>query len=442
MRKHTFRGGIHPLKHSGEGKEPTRNVPVRSFAPEEVVIPMSMHLGAPSIPLVKKGDHVKIGQIIGEGVGGLGVAIHASISGEVIDVGMAQQLGKAPCQCVTIKNDFQNEREDRPIPGQVESIFAPLIVPNIQSAGVCGMGGAGFPTHVKLTMRDNAYCDTVVLNGAECETHITADYRLMVEEADRVADGLRLVMRALGADKGVVAIEDNKPEAIAAMEKAAKARRGIRVAVLKTKYPQGGEKQLIEAVTNRQVPQNGLPVDAHVVVVNVATAAAICDAITKGDALTKRIVTVTGHVKEPGNLLVPIGTRIADLVEACGGYSREPGKIVSGGAMTGIAVPDAQVSVTKTTNGIIVFDAKEAVPPQESACIRCGRCHEVCPIGLQPSILKYACDVRDWKRAEELHVMDCVVCGSCSYICPAHRQMAVEFRLAKERIAAARRKQS
>lgn len=402
---------------------------------------MGMHLGAPSKPCVQVGDHVKIGQIIGEPEGFLGLPVHASVAGEVTAVEPVQSTGAVPGMAVTIKNDFSDEWVDTLEPlGNVENAPVEKIVPAIKNAGICGMGGASFPTHVKFAVKEGQYCDTIILNGAECETHLTADHRLMLENSVRIVDGLRAAMRALDVKRGVIAIEDNKPDAIEAMQKAASGREGVEVRVLKTKYPQGGEKQLIHVVTGREVPTKKLPLDVHVIVLNVATAAAIADAVIDGKPLVSRITTVTGHVNHPSNFRIPIGTIVADIVGECGGYKDKPGKIVLGGAMTGMPAPSDLVPLAKANNGVVVYSEHEARTLEETPCIRCGRCVEVCPIGLNPYKMKYLCDADDLQGAEAANVMDCIVCGSCSYICPAHRFLTPSFKNTKDKITAEAKK--
>ncbi|MBQ7520348.1 MAG: RnfABCDGE type electron transport complex subunit C, partial [Clostridia bacterium] len=291
-------------------------------------------------------------------------------------------------------------------------------------------------THVKLTIAPGKKCEYVLANGAECETHITCDDRLMQEHATRVVDGLRAVMRALDVKEGIIGIEDNKPEAIAAMEKAAAGREGVVIQPLKTKYPQGGEKQLIEAITGRQVPSGGLPIDAHVVVLNVGTCAAIADAIIDGKPLIQRITTVTGCVRNPANLRLRIGTITEDIIGACGGYSEAPGKLVFGGMMTGICLPNDQIPIAKSTNGIVVLNEKDSKSKDESPCIHCGRCVAACPIGLNPYQIKVAADKSDFDTANKLHVMDCILCGSCAYQCPSRRWLTPSFKFCKDHITA------
>ena len=436
MQKKTFRRGIHPLHSAHEGKTPTRNLEIRDYVSDTVIISMAMNIGAPAKPVVKKGDQVLVGQVIGEAQGFMSVPVHASVSGEVIAVEQIPSLGAGPQMAVTIKNDFaDNWVELHPL-GSVERVDPAKVIPAIQAAGITGMGGASFPTHVKLTFGNGKTCDTIIVNGAECETHLTADYRLMLENSTRIVDGLRAVMRALNVNNGVIAIEDNKMEAVAAMQKAVQGREGVRVQVMRTKYPQGGEKQLIEAITGRQVPSGGLPIDVHAVVLNVGTCAAIADAVIDGKPLISRITTVTGAVRKPANLRLRIGTITEDIIGECGGYAETPGKIFFGGAMTGMCLPNDQMPIFKSTNGIVVFNEKESKSKDESPCIHCGRCVAACPIGLNPYQIKVAADKSDFEAAKKLHVMDCILCGSCAYMCPSRRWLTPSFKFAKDHIAA------
>ena len=436
MQKKTFRRGVHPLHHIHEGKAPTRNLETREYVSDTVTISMAMNIGAPAKPCVKKGDQVLMGQVIGEAQGFMSVPVHASVSGEVVSVDQIPSLGAGPSMAVTIKNDFTDTWVPLHPLGSVEQVDPSLIIPAIQAAGITGMGGASFPTHVKLTFAPGKTCDTIIVNGAECETHLTADYRLMLENSVRIVDGLRAVMRATNVKKGVIAIEDNKMEAVAAMQKAIQGREGVSVQVLRTKYPQGGEKQLIEAVTGRQVPSGGLPLDCHVVVLNTGTCAAIADAIIDGKPLISRICTVTGAVRKPSNLKLRIGTITEDIIGECGGYAETPGKIFFGGAMTGICIPNDSTPILKSTNGIVVFNEHDSRSKDESPCIHCGRCVAACPIGLNPYQIKVAADKSDFEQAKQLHVMDCILCGSCAYICPSRRWLTPSFKFAKDHITA------
>lgn len=427
---------MHPLREIHEGKPLTSSCAVRAVAPSMVVIPMGMHLGAPSKPCVQKGDFVKIGQRIADPVGGLGLPVHASVSGEVVAVEERQQLRAAPELCIVIQNDMRDEWVELTPVGEVETVEPEKIIPAVLEAGICGMGGASFPTHVKMNVPPDKHAESVILNGAECEPYLTADHRNMLENAPRIVDGLRLILRATGVRRGVIAIEDNKPEAIAAMQKAAAGHEGIEVMALPTKYPQGGEKQLIEVVTGRQVPRGKLPADAGALVFNVSTAAAIADAVTLGKPLVERITTVTGCVNEPSNLRLRIGTTYAEALAACGGVKEDAAKLFAGGPMTGLCAPNDSISITKATNGIVVFSEAQAVAFEEGPCIRCGRCVEACPIHLMPYQLKYDCEAGALSRAKDHGLMDCVACGACAYVCPARRHLTAAFKAAKDELAA------
>ncbi len=435
--KATFRGGVHPAHGS---KAQTQGLATRSFVSDMVRIIMNMNIGAPSQPCVAKGDHVKIGQVIGEPVGFLGLPVHASVSGEVVSVEPIPYLSEQPAMCVTIHNDFADEWVELHPLGSVETVDPALIIPAIKNAGICGLGGASFPTHVKLSIKPEQKCDCIIANGAECETHLTCDHRLMLENPVRVVDGLRAAMRAINVKEGIIAIEDNKPDAIEAMRKACQGREGVRVQVLKTKYPQGGEKQLIEAVTGRQVPSGGLPIQAGVIVMNVATCAAVADAVIDGKPLVERIVTVTGAVRQPANLRLRIGTITEDIIGECGGFSGDVGKVIFGGAMTGMCAPNTSIPIAKATGGILVLDKQDAASVEEGPCLRCGKCVEVCPIGLHPLKIKIAADADRIDECKRLHVMDCTLCGSCSFICPAHRWLTASFKVAKQKLAAQAKK--
>lgn len=436
--KLSFKGGIHPLKELHEGKAASREQAIKDFVPDKVLIPMDMHIGAPSEPCVKKGDKVLLGQVIATPVGNFGIPVHASVSGEVTGIISYQQLGKKPSICVEITSDGLDEWAELKPLGEIETAPRELIIQQVKDAGICGLGGACFPTHIKLSLSNDKKVDIIVLNGAECETFLTADYRLMLEEPERIVNGLHAIMRAMGVQESVIAIEDNKKEAILSMEQAVQGRKGVRVVTLKTKYPQGGEKQLVEAITKRQVPSGGLPCDAGVAVFNVGTAAAIADAVIYGKPLVSRITTVTGCVKAPSNLRIRIGTSFQDAIDAAGGFSEEPGKIFAGGSMTGVAVPDTSVSIVKANNGIVVLNQKDAIKKPETACIRCGRCISACPIKLNPQHLNVLVDQTDLSGAKKQHVMDCIVCGSCSYVCPAKIELCAKFKEAKEKITARR----
>lgn len=440
--KRSFRGGAHPLRAAHGGKLETRNEPIRDYVPKTVVLPMNMHIGAPARPCVAVGERVRLGQVVGEPAGPQGLPVHASVAGTVSAVEERPLAGNCAALCVCIENDLSDERMETFGLGGAEELDPARAGSAIREAGILGMGGAGFPTHAKLMFPKGKHCDTIIINGAECETFLTADYRLMFETPARVVDGLRILMRTLGVARGVIAIEDNKPEAIEAVRDAAYGRAGVEVFALRTKYPQGGEKQLIEAVTGREVPSCKLPIDAHTLVFNAATAAAVSDALVHGRPLTERIATVTGCVKRPANLRVRIGTPIGELIEACGGFTAPPGKILLGGGLTGLCAPDENAPVTKTVNGVVVLDEQQAQGYEEEPCIRCARCVAVCPAGLRPYLMKYACDAGDFDAARALDVLDCILCGACSYICPARRSLTSSFKLGRDGVIAQRRKRA
>ena len=438
--KKTFRGGVHPLHKIHEGKPLTSGCAVKPLVPEQVVIPVGMHLGAPSAPCVQAGDHVLMGQVIATPVGGLGIPVHASVSGDVTFVEKRQLMRPAPELCIGIQNDKKDEWVELHPLGTAEDAPADKLIAAIKDAGICGMGGAAFPTHIKLSIPEGKSADTVIINCAECEPYLTADHRLMLETPERIVNGLRILMRAANVTRGVIAIEDNKPDAIAVMQKAAAGRTGVEVMALETKYPQGSEKQLIETVTGRQVPRGKLPLDAHALVFNAATSAAVCDAITEGKPLVSRITTVSGCVREPNNFLLRIGTQYEEVIAACGGLTEEAAKVLAGGPMTAPCAPNLNVSVAKANNGIVVFSKEQAKAVEEGPCIRCGRCVEGCPIGLYPYTIKNAIDRHDLDAAKENGLMDCILCGACAFICPARRYLTASCKTAKEELAARARR--
>ena len=439
IRTLTFKGGTHP----GHNKGATEKLEIfHAKAPEVVVIPMQQHIGAPCEPLVKANDYVKVGQKIGEAKGFVSSPVHSSVSGKVISVEHRLTSGGSDVLCVIIKNDMQETLfEDVKSKGNLDQLSAEQIMNIIKEAGIVGMGGATFPTHVKLSPPPGRNVDTVILNGAECEPYLTSDHRLMIQRAEDVVFGLMAFMKVLNVDKGFIGIENNKPDALEAVYNAARGKEGIEVVALKTKYPQGAEKQLIHACTGREVPSGGLPADAGVVVNNVGTAAAVADAIKKGMPLIERIVTVTGKgINEPKNLLIKIGTSFREIIEQCGGFNGTPGKVIAGGPMMGIAQYSIDIPVIKGTSGILVLTEEEAKLPEASNCIRCGKCVTVCPINLMPvNISNYSLQDR-FEQAEALNAMDCIECGSCSFVCPAKRPLVDSIRVAKREIIATRKK--
>ena len=434
----TFRGGV----HAPHRKNDTRNKAIEIMkAPGLVYIPLQQHIGAPCQPLVKPGDVVKLGQKIGEPGGFVGAPVHASVSGIVKDIRQVPHPSVGSGLAVVIENDGKDEPDDSITPGDISSMDADRIKELILEAGIVGMGGAAFPTHVKLSPPKEKPIDTVILNGAECEPYLTADHRLMLEAAEDVADGLKVIMKVLGVERAYIAIEDNKPDAVRIMTDTVKEVQGVDVTVLKTKYPQGAEKQLIYVVTGRQVPSGGLPMDVGVIVSNVGTSAAIARAIKTGMPLVERVVTVTGSgVAEPKNLMVRIGTSFMDVIQACGGFVEEPAKVISGGPMMGIGQYTLDVPVIKGTSGILVLTREEAKIPDVEPCIRCAKCVDACPMGLMPLMISAYALKEDYDNSEKFHAMDCIECGCCSYSCPAKRPLVQSIRVAKKMITDKRKR--
>lgn len=432
--KRTFRGGVHPLPKIHEGKPLTKDKPIEIMpAPKEVVIPMLQCIGAPAVPIVKPGDNVNMGQKIGEAQGFVSVPVHSSVSGVVKEIGKTLNLMGKLVEAVVIENDF----EDRVISeqsGDYHSMSKEQIIEGIKEAGIVGLGGATFPTHVKLSVPPGKNCEVLILNGAECEPFLTSDYRMMVEHPHRIINGIKIAMAALGVKRAVIGIEDNKPEAAKILAEAIDLN-SIKVCVVETKYPQGAEKQLIEVITGRQVPSGGLPIDAGAVVINVSTAAAIAEAFLGGKPLYERVVTATGTLNKPGNYLVRVGTSTNELIEHCGGFSSEPLKIISGGPMMGLPIPDLSCAVSKGFGGILILDSKYTKKEERSNCIRCAKCHYACPIRLKPAGISAKAENNDFEAARSMHAEDCISCGCCSFVCPAKIPLAQNIKLAKDQIA-------
>lgn len=439
MRLKTFRGGIHPQY----GKEMTCQRPIEELsAPAKVVLPMTQHVGAPAEPLVKVGDLVDFGQKIAEAKGFISVPIHASVSGRVVLVGPEPLPNGSTALSIVIENDGEDRKSSEvKAKGELESLSSENLREMMREAGLVGMGGAAFPTHVKYYPPEGKTIDTVVLNGAECEPYLTCDHRLMVEVAEKVILGLRAMMKAAQAERGIIAVEVNKKDAIDTLEKAVSGDPTIRIVALETKYPQGEEKMIIRAALNRVVPAGGLPVDVGVVVNNIATAVAFADFIQTGMPLITRVVTVTGSgVKQPKNLRVRLGTPILNLLEACDGFVEAPGRIIMGGPMTGPAVHQLEIPVLKGTSGILVQRRQEVANNTPIPCIRCGRCVSVCPYGLLPNFIGDFIELKKLDQAEAYGIMDCRECGCCTFVCPSRRPMMQTIRGAKGLILAKRRK--
>lgn len=433
----TFKGGTHPP----HGKKYSEKKAIeKAKDPKVVKIPLSQHIGAPCKPIVEKGDYVKVGQKIGEPLAFVSAPVHSSVSGTVKSVGNEKIAGGSG-QCIVIESDGKFEvSENVTKKGDLENLSGKEILGIIKEAGIVGMGGAGFPTHVKLSPPPEKEIDLLILNGAECEPFLTADHRLMLERADDIIYGLKALMKVLEVEKGYIGIENNKPDAIKVMKEAAKGEK-IVVQGLKTKYPQGAEKQLIDAISGREVPSGGLPMDAGAVVNNVATAYAVAQAIKTGMPLIDRICTITGNaVSEPKNLEIRVGTQISEIIEQCGGFSETPGKIILGGPMMGRATSSVDVPSTKTTSGILIFDKEEAIIDEPVYCIKCGKCVDVCPINLLPVYLSSHAEHGNLNKVKELNVMDCIECGSCSFVCPSKRRLLEGIRLGKNRVRSMKQK--
>ena len=434
----TFRGGIHPR----EDKEATEHKPVEKLPlPARVCIPLSQHAGAPSKLVVQKDDTVKTGTLIGEPDGRISAATHASISGTVADVAdLPHPLTGRRGPTVIIDSDGSDTPDDSIGERDYLSFTTEQTIETIRLAGVVGMGGAAFPTFFKLSPPKEKPIDTLIVNGCECEPYLTADHRLMLEQSAEIVEGAAIMARVLGVKNVTVVIEDNKPDAVQAMT-AAVASTGFKVRKLKTEYPQGAEKQLIKACLKREVPSGGLPMDVGCVVQNVGTALAVRDALRLGRPLYERVTTVTGPgIKEPKNLRVRIGTPVKSLIDFCGGYSTEVGKLVMGGPMMGIAVSSDDVPVVKGTSGVLVLDRASTLF-EEHDCIRCGRCIQVCPMGLAPLRLNNLIRRGRLEDARTEHVKDCIECGCCAWACPARIRLVHQFKYAKSEIASMERGQ-
>ncbi len=399
--------------------------------PARVYIPLSQHIGRPCIPLVKTGDSVLAGQKIAAVETGMHAPIHASVSGKVVSIQDWPHPALGRCKAIVIENDGQEKSEIRNPKSETEiKNLTPDQIRNIVfESGIVGMGGASFPTHIKLN--PSKPVDNLVINGAECEPYLTGDYRLMVEKAGEILKGIELIAKCLGVKNVYIAIEDNKPQAIKAFNYELRVT-SYKLRILKSFYPQGGEKQLIKNVLHKEVPRGKLPFDIGVVVQNVATAYAVYEAVYKNKPLYERVVTVTGScISNPKNLLARIGAPIKDLIEFCGPLKEEPEKIIIGGPMMGIAQYTDEVPVIKSTNGVILLNKKESAFKEESFCIRCGACVRECPAGLMPCLINLAAGKKIWAQAKDCGALDCIECGICSYVCPANRDLVQSIKMAK-----------
>ena len=435
----TFRiGGVHPAENKLSAGEAIRVAQL----PKVAVFPMGQHIGAPAKPIVQKGDKVKVGQMIAEAGGFVSAPIYSSVSGTVqkIDTVIDASGYEKPAVYITVEGDEWMEGIDRSKDivtfDHADGISAKDIIAKIQNAGIVGMGGACFPCHVKLSPPPGMKPECVIINAVECEPYLTADHRLMLEHPDEIIIGLLLLMKAAGVDKGYIAIENNKPDAIQAIGLKAMTQKNIEVVPLQVKYPQGGEKQLIDAVIGRQVPAPpALPVSVGAIIQNVGTAYAVYEAVMKNKPLFERIVTVTGKsLANPSNLLVRIGTPMSQLIDECGGLPEDTGKVIGGGPMMGKALANTEVPICKGSSGVLIMRKEESHRAEPSPCIRCAKCVSACPMGLEPYLLSACTDQGLWDRCEKEMITSCIECGSCQFTCPAHRPLLDEIRLGKSTV--------
>ena len=426
MRLRTFSmGGVHPE----ENKITADKATVVASLPKQAIFPLGQHIGAPAKPVVSRGDKVKVGTLIAEAGGFVSAPIHSSVSGTVVKVDSAIDATgyRHPAIYINVEGDEWEESIDRSDKLETladhQELTPEEIVSRIKEAGVTGMGGAGFPTFIKLCPPPGAKAECVILNGVECEPYITSDYRLMMEHADEILVGLDLLMKAAKVERGYIGIEDNKPEAIALFEKKTAADPRVEIVALEKKYPQGGEKQLVDAVTGRQVPAPpAIPVNVGAIVQNVGTAYAVYQAVMKRKPLFERYTTVTGKkLSNPGNFLVRMGTPMRDLIEACGGMPEGENKVLAGGPMMGKSVVSTDVTVCKGTNSITILTDADAHRKPIQPCIRCAKCVSACPMGLEPYLLATLSSFKEWERLEAEQVTSCISCGSCQFTCPSHR---------------------
>ena len=420
--KFTFKGGIHPY----EGKELTEEKDVIDYLPQgDMVYPLSQHIGAPAKPIVKKGDRVLAGQLIAEAAGFVSANIHASVSGTVKTIEPRLTSSGSKVNSIIIENDKQYETmaytpNDKPL----DELTREEVIDAIQKAGIVGMGGAGFPTHVKLSPKNLDDIDFIIVNASECEPYLTSDYRRIIDDSDKVIEGLRIVLAIFPNAQGIIAVEDNKPKAIKLLQDKLAGDARIRVNAMPTKYPEGAERQLIFANTGRYINSSMLPADAGCIVHNVDTVYAICEAVREGKPLTERLVTVSGDaIKNPCNIRMKIGTNYQELIDCAEGFSKDPAKLVAGGPMMGKAIYTTDIPATKSSSAILALSEDAVAEMEPSACIRCGRCIEVCPGRVMPNKLATLAARNDIDAFVKNNGMECCECGCCSYVCPARRHL-------------------
>lgn len=429
----TFRmGGVHPAENKLSANKAIETLPL----PKQAVFPLSQHIGAPATAIVKKGDLVKVGTKIAEAGGFVSASIFSSVSGKVNKVDSIVDASgyRKPAIFIDVEGDEWEESIDRSTAFVKEcTLTAPEIVARIKECGIVGLGGACFPTHVKLSPPPGAKAECLIINAVECEPYLTADHQLMLEKADEILVGVAILMKGANVTKGYIGIENNKPDAIKLMSEKAAQYGDIEIVPLKVQYPQGGEKQLIDAVIRRQVPAPpAIPIHVGAVVQNVGTAYAVYEAVQKNKPLFERVVTVTGKsVAKPSNFLTRIGTPMTQLIEAAGGLPEDTGKVVGGGPMMGKALVSTDTPICKGSSGVLLMNNKEAKRAEEQTCIRCAKCVSVCPMGLEPFLLATLSEYKEWERVENEDVMSCIECGSCQYTCPSQRYLLDYIRLGK-----------
>ena len=431
----TFRiGGIHPKENKFSAGKSIETIAL----PQQVIVPLAQHIGAPCQPVVKRGDEVKVGTLLGKSVGFVSANIHSPVSGKVkkIDKALDASGYKRDAVFIDVVDDEWEDTIDRTDKlVRMCSLDSKEIISKISAAGIVGMGGATFPTHVKLTPPPGAKAEVLIINGVECEPYLTADHALMMEKAEEIFVGIELLMKAVNVNRAVVGIENNKRDAIDKFNLIAKNYPDIEVQALKVQYPQGGEKQLIDAVMRRQVPSGALPISVGAVVQNVGTAFAVYEAVQKNKPLVERVVTVTGKdVTNPCNVLARIGIPLSSLIDYAGGLPETTGKVISGGPMMGKAIASIDIPVTKGTSGILIIPTLEARRKAMKDCIKCGKCVSICPMGINPTTLMTLTEYEIWDKAEKERITDCIECGSCTYTCPSDRPLLDYIRLGKGKV--------
>lgn len=434
MLKTFKKGGVHPA----ENKRSANAAIITAELPEIAKVPLGQHIGAPASPIVQKGDIVKVGQLIAQSCGFVSANIHAPVSGTVqkIEETIDSSGFKRQAIFIKVEGDEWLETIDRSNTIIKDIQLEPAeIIKKIQESGIVGLGGATFPSHIKLSPPPGKKAEVLIINGVECEPYLTADHRLMLEKSAELVIGTRILMKAIGVKQAYIGIEINKPDAIDTLTRFCKDYKEIKVTPLKVKYPQGGEKQLINAIIDREVPSGALPISVGAVVHNVATAFAVYEAVQKNKPLIERVVTVTGKaVKTPSNFLVRIGTPTIQLIEKAGGLPEDTVKVVTGGPMMGKALSTLDIPISKGSSGVLLFNKKEAERRPAEACIRCGKCVSVCPMGLEPYLLMTLSQKQMWNETENEKAMDCIECGSCMYICPADRPLLDYIRMGKSTV--------